>query len=1081
VTARPRRSLEWHFSRRTSPSRIDRAIHIAQAAPMHGACSRTQEALWLAEQASDIGAANSLPLTVEFEGDLDLGALAEALAAVVRVQPALHTRFVTHGGRLTRVEHDASPVAVLETVAEEVPDVEATVAQRSRLPLDLFESPSRIEILRSAPERHLLFANFHHAIFDGPSKDIFTRGLIAAYEAVASREPVVSDAIADYGAYVDLERLYTIELEPAAARYWTPVLHAIRERLQIPSLAMARTRPATGEALRFMLEPALKDELVRLADRQGISLFTLLLAAVQALQYVYAGRQDGHIATMLPMGTRSREMRGTIGVFVNEAPICSTLSAAMSFAELLAQVSERTQALFRLRHFPFNEAVARFGQGEDPRVFVPQMGLSYWKASATKAAVHGTRLNVDRLRPVYGRRWDMRFRFLDGESAMSAGLEYDSGVLDENSARRMVEHLLVLLRTIANRPTVALSELSVLDARDQHILVGEWNATQTPTDGRTTVDLFEAQVERSPDQVALGIEEQALTYRELDDRASVVAGGLAAIGAGPGSVVAICLERGSDLPLAVLAVLKTGAAYLPLDPAHPPERLRFMLEDSGASIAVSRGSVVAATRLRAPSLLLLDDDAPAPLQRDRPRHRPNVDDLAYIIYTSGSTGKPKGVEVAHGSLANFLLSTAREPGITTGDVQVAVASFSFDLAVLELLLPLVAGAHLVVASTAEATDGHALADLLRRSGATYLHATPATWQMLIAAGWSGIETAVSGGEAMSRRLARELLTRADSLWNSYGPTETTIGSTLHRVRDPENVAIGRPIANTAVYVLDRCGMLAPIGVPGELLIGGDGVARGYRNRPDLTSDRFIPNPIRSGSGRLYRTGDLVRLRHEGCLDFLGRIDHQIKLRGHRIEPGEIETTLLTHPQIDRAVVIATSAPSGQSRLVAYLVPARGMTVPSETSLRETLGRSLPAFMIPASFVTLEELPLTPSGKLDRGRLPSPGLAQQTDDYIEPRGRAEKALAAVWAEALGVARVGRNDNFFQLGGHSLLAAEVVGRARIALSMEVPLRLIFSHPTVAGVVRSLSELDGADDDVARIPRAQRRSSSSVPDQR
>jgi amino acid adenylation domain-containing protein len=737
------------------------------------------------------------------------------------------------------------------------------------------------------------------------------------------------------------------------------------------------------------------------------------------------------------MSTRPREMERAIGLFVNEAPLLSRPRRSAAFADLLAEVAAGVAALSRVRQFPFNEALARFGPARDPQALMPRTGISYRRTEGREPEARGVRFAPDRQSPVYGRRWDVRFRFLDRPGGIDVGLEYDTAVLHPAGARRLAAHLRALLGEVVRAPDARLDRLGVPSRPARR--------RPAPRVLPTVPRLFEAQVERRGDAEAIVAGEQRYSYCELNRRAEEIAGRL---GDRRRVIVAVCLERSVDLVASLLAVSRCGAAFLPLDPRYPAERLAFMLRDSRAALLLTQRSLL--DRLGGLGPVMCVDETGA--RTTAPFTQPTPDDLAYVIYTSGSTGRPKGVEIPHGALSNLVMSAARTPGLGPADTQVAVASVSFDLAVLELLGPLTAGARLVVAPADAASDGPALAALLRAHAATFLHATPATWRMLVAAGWHGLATAVSGAEPLTGELARELLSRAGAVWNSYGPTETTVASTYARIRDPDRISIGRAIAGTSVHVLDRARRPVPRGVPGELHIGGAGVARGYLGRPELTREAFVTH----GDDRLYGSGDLVRERDDLALEYLRRLDGQLKIRGFRIEPGEVEAALADDPGVRQALVTAWEDANGDTRLVAYLTTTGG-AAPSATDLRNRLAHRLPDHMIPNLFVPLDRFPVTAGGKVDRRRLPDPAAVER-EPTRAPRTVTEAALAAIWTAVLGLDAVGVDDDFFALGGHSLLAAEVAARAAESLGEPVPVAIVFRHPTVAAMASALDARAG-----------------------
>ena len=579
--------------------------------------------------------------------------------------------------------------------------------------------------------------------------------------------------------------------------------------------------------------------------------------------------------------------------------------------------------------------------------------------------------------------------------------------------------------------------------------------------------LFEEQAQRRPDAAAVISGTQSVTYKELNERSNRFAHYLRGLNVGPGKLAGICLERSAEMLIALLGILKAGAAYVPLDPDFPRDRLEYMAKDARLSVLVTQKSLVSVMQATNATTVCIDTEAeqikklsaesPGQLQAEQ---MSGPEDLAYVIYTSGSTGTPKGVQVHHSAVVNFLCSMAQKPGISEDDILVAVTTLSFDISVLELFLPLSQGACTVIASRDVAADGKLLLQTLQKTKATVMQATPVTWRMLIGAGWNGSPQikVLCGGEAVPRDLANELIDRSPSVWNMYGPTETTVWSTSCQLQDKQGpVMIGRPIANTPVYILDQHLQPVPLGVSGELYIGGAGVSRGYLNRPDLTEKAFVKNPFSPDpSAVMYKTGDLTRYYANGNIEFLGRIDQQIKIRGFRVELGEIETVLLEHPSIKQGVVIVREDRPGDARLVAYMVHAEGLKIDSR-ELRQFLRKKLPDYMIPQHFVELDTLPRTPNGKINRKALPKPDASMQADDnYKEPQTAIEKQLAAIWADILGTKRVGLNDSFFELGGHSVLAIQVVSAVRDSLSVDLPLRAIFETPILIDLAQHIEAL-------------------------
>jgi amino acid adenylation domain-containing protein len=648
-------------------------------------------------------------------------------------------------------------------------------------------------------------------------------------------------------------------------------------------------------------------------------------------------------------------------------------------------------------------------------------------------------------------------------SADDVELQYDADACDDEQAASVHGHVLAILAAAADtdRP---IGELSIFESAARHRVLVEWNQTRRDYPaGSTAADLFEAQVDRTPDAIAAGFEGQTLTYRELNRRADDIAYRLRGLSVEPGVLVGVCAERSLEMLVAVLGIFKAGGAYVPLDPAFPRERLAYMASDAALRVVVTKGDVAELVADSSRAIVNLDADGvvPALQQADRPGRRSTSEDLAYVLYTSGSTGKPKGVEVSQRALTNFLWAMRAQPGCSAADIVLAITTLSFDIAGLELFLPLICGGRVEIASRRTSADGRRLQELIEQRGVTMMQATPATWRMLIETGWQGSPrlTALCGGEALPVDLAHALMTRTAALWNMYGPTETTIWSSIRRVRaEDAEITIGTPIANTEFYVLDERRQPVPIGAPGELYIGGHGLARGYRNRPDLTAERFVRHPFNEEIGaRLYRTGDLVRYRPDGQVIHLGRLDHQVKIRGFRIELGEIEAILAMHRAVQSAVVVPRDTDkSGSAYLAAYVVPRSGMSL-AVAELRAALQEAVPEYMIPSVFVLMSTLPMTPNGKVDRKALPEPerDRASLASAYVAPRTPIEASIVAVWRTALRIEQIGVNDNFFELGGHSLSGLEISMRLVDAVGVELPLQMLFEYPTPAALATRVEE--------------------------
>ncbi|HEX8433121.1 MAG TPA: amino acid adenylation domain-containing protein, partial [Longimicrobium sp.] len=773
----------------------------------------------------------------------------------------------------------------------------------------------------------------------------------------------------------------------------------------------------------------------------------------------YSGSADVVVGSPIA-GRTSKEVEDLIGLFVNTLVLRTDLSGDPSFREVLHRVRDVTLGAYEHQDLPFEKLVAEL-QPERSLAHSPlfqvmftlqNMDLSGGTLAGLEVAAAPADFDTT--------KFDLALDLAAYDGGLVGSFTYSTDLFDRSTIERVRDHLERVLEQVAASAEVRLSELALLGDADRRQLLEVWNDTAADFPSDLCVhELFETQAERTPELVAVVFEGESLTYSELNRRANQLAHHLRAMGVGPDARVAIAVERGPEMMVGLLGVLKAGGAYVPLDPAYPAERLRYTLRDSAPAVLLTQSSLADRFADMAIPTVTLDGAA----WTDQPETNPEragvtPEHLAYVIYTSGSTGQPKGVMNIHRGVVNLLTSMRASLGVEAGDRLLAVTTLAFDISVLELFLPLVSGAQVEILPRAASADPMLLQSAIAESGATLMQATPATWRLLVESDWAGAPTlrALSGGEALPAELAGRIRERVGALWNVYGPTETTIWSCAKPVDDTSRgdrvaVSIGSPIANTQVYVLDAAGEPVPVGVAGELYIGGAGVARGYLNRAATTAERFVPDAFSKEAGaRMYRTGDLARWLADGTLEFLGRTDFQVKVRGFRIELGEIEARLAQHEGVREAVVAAREDVPGDTRLVAYWT---GDAVDAQ-ALRAHLAERLPEHMVPAAYVHLEAMPLTPNGKLDRKALPSPdGAAYSAREYEAPVGATETALAEIWAEVLGVERVGRWDNFFELGGHSLIAVTLISRMR-RRGLHAEVRALFTTPTLAGLAGAVT---------------------------
>ncbi len=787
----------------------------------------------------------------------------------------------------------------------------------------------------------------------------------------------------------------------------------------------------------------------------------VLLAGFDALLARHSGQPDVVVGT--PVANRRLvETEELIGLFVNTLVLRADLTDDPPFSALGRRVREAALEAFAHQDVPFERLVDAL-EVERHLAYSPLFQVMFNLQTPRSTRVELPDLTFEFLEAERGAsQFDLTLNLVQWENGLTGALEYNTDLFDRATMERLLGHYQILLQGALESSDRPVSELPLLTAGERRQLAVDWNDTARPwAAGALLHELFTAQAARTPEAVAVSQGGRALTYRELDERSNRLARRLRRLGVGADVRVGLCVERTPEMVTALLGILKAGGAYVPLDPAHPAERLALVIEDSAVPVLVTEEGLLGSLPPHAAEVLCLDRDEVA-AESDAPLERcADEESLAYVIYTSGSTGRPKGVQLPHRAVVNFLRAMAERPGLRAADVVPALTTLSFDIAGLEIYLPLAVGGRVEVVAKEEAADGRLLAARLAACGATLAQATPATWRLLLDTGWPGIPglRVLCGGEALPRDLADALFDRGAVLWNVYGPTETAVWSAAGKVAAGEGpVLLGSPIANTRLHVVDRAFSQVPVGVAGELLIGGAGVARGYLGRPDLTAEKFVPDPFGAPGDRVYRTGDLVRRHAAGNLEFLGRIDHQVKVRGYRIELGEIEAALLRHPAVSAAVVVARED-GGEKRLVAYL--AGEAESPAAGELRRHLREIVPEYMVPAAFVPLGAFPLTPSGKVDRKALPAPEgtrAAASGAAYVPPRDEMELRIAGIWRDVLKVDKVGAEDNFFDLGGHSLLLAQVHSRLGEALGRDLALLDLFRYPTVGSLAAHLARASG-----------------------
>ncbi|MDH6139909.1 amino acid adenylation domain-containing protein [Kitasatospora sp. GP30] len=1018
-----------------------------------------QEQHWFLDQLWSGDAAYLVPFTLRLRGPLRTDALAAAMRTVVERHQVLGATFGFEDGVLQQLTHQGRAFELtVQAVDGATPAGREQAALRyavaqARAKFDLRTGPLlRTRLLVLGPQDHVLLWIAHHAVADGWSVGVLIEELSAAYRAelagTAAELPDLPIQFADFAQW-QRERLEG----PGAAE----LIGRWRARLAgAPAAAVPTDHPRPpvqtfrGESLDFTLPDSTTAALTTLGRRYGATLYPVLLAALHVLVARHGGEPDAVTGAVLA-GRARRETEPLIGPFANTLPLRIDASADPAFPDLLAQVRDTVLDGMTDQELPFGHLVKELGVGRDTSrnplyQVLFSMGSLPRGSGETQLAPGLTLVPVGL--PNGTSRLDLEFTMELTGASLAGRLDYNTDLYERRTAQRLIDQFAVLLAAIAADPELPVSRYPLLAEDEQLRTLAASARPGRPAIRTGFLDLFARQVRDHPDAVAVHCDGRRLTYRQLDTLADRIAHAVLAQTDSPAPVVAVGTGRTIDLLPAIVGILKAGGVYLPLELEYPADRLAYMMADSGAELLITGSEPQPELTALLPATLSVaelggPEDGPA----GSVPARPDLDRLAYVMYTSGSTGRPKGVAVQHHALGNFLASMAELRVMRDGDTTLALASLPFDGSVIELFLPLAVGAAVVVGRRADARDGARLLKLLTDHRVTVLHGTPSTWRLLLDTGADpGLRAALSGGEALPPGLARELRARIPEVWNLYGPAETTVYSLARRLTADDTPLIGRPIAGTTVQVLDERLRPVPPGVLGELHIGGAGLAQGYLNLPELTAARFVTHPV-TGE-RLYRTGDLFRERTDGTLTFHGRVDHQVKLRGHRIEPGEIESVLTRHPAVREAVVLPKTFAEDDRRLVAYVRCGADVT---EAELKSAARGLLPEYLMPSRVVLLRDFPLNGSGKVDRKALDALPLTEDDpgERYEAPATPTQAQLATAWHDLLGRSRIGVREDFFTAGGHSLLAVRLLHRVRDEFGVEVPLDAFFAAPTIAGL--------------------------------
>jgi len=1061
--------------------------------------SYSQQRLWFIDQLEPNNSAYNISDTLTFTGSFAEAALRRALDEITRRHESLRTTFAASDGQPVQVVSSPQPHALPVIDLSHLPEDERETAlqqlseEETNRSFDLKTGPLwRVVLVRLAADEHVLLLMVHHIISDAWSIQLMEDELMTLYAAYSrGEESPLEELPIQYADFAIWQRewLQGDELEQQL-KYWREQLAGVPEVLDLPT---DKPRPVVlspagaNQSLGFSKQ--LTEGLKLLSQREGVTLFMTLLAAFKTLLYRYAGQEDIVVGT--PVTNRARqELEPVIGFFTNTLVLRTDMSGNPSFLELLGRVKEVCLGAYAHQDLPFEKLV------EELR---PERSLSHaalvqvmfqllsnpaaageeeqeLEEEETVAADEQDELSVVPATVISEIGIDL---FESNGDGLVGRIEYSTDLFEHTTIRRMIRHFEMLLEAIVADPAQRLSELQLMTEAERRRLLFEWNSTARDFPAHQCLhQLFEAEAERVPEAAAIIYEQERLSYRELNVRANRVAHYLRRLGVGPEVSVAVCLERSVEAIVAVLGILKAGGVCVALDPDYPEQRLSFMLKDSSATVLLTRKDLLPELSEQTVRVVCLESEweTISGESGENPQSEVMAENLSFVIYTSGSTGQSKGVTLNHRGLVNRILWGQENYRLTTDDRVLQYFSYCFDFATWELFTALAAGAGLVLARPGGQQDASYLVRLMADEKVTTLGCVPSMLDLLLdeplIKQCGSLRKVLCGGEALPVELQERFLERLPhaELQNTYGPTEASIDVTSWVCRseaEQQLVPLGHPVANTELYVLDPYLQPVPVGVPGELYIGGAGLARGYLNRPQLTAEKFIPNPFSQLPGtRLYRTGDLTRYRTDGAIEFLGRLDQQVKIRGFRVEPGEIESALGHHPSVREAVVVARGGVADAKRLVAYFVADRNgpsLNGEAQSELRGFLRERLPEYMIPSAFVQLDAWPLTPNGKLNRRALPEPAEAHfgSEANYVAPQTAMEQTIAGIWQELFGMGQISVDSNFFDLGGHSLIMVRVHSRLREALRREIPLIDLFRYPTISSLAKSLSGEASADD--------------------
>ena len=1062
------REIESKVALNEEPSSSKSIFH-KQISEKQYPISNGQLRLWFIDKFELGNRAYNLPLDYKISGEIDTAVFEKSIDFLINRHESLRTIFLAPDGfpiqKITDLKPFKLDIRNLEDLPDDVKKIETEkYSSKNELhKFDLETGPLFVfQLLKLSSSEWIFLFNFHHIISDGWSINVFLEELGIAYSSLIEKKPIDLPILPiSYLDYSIWENEWLKGEESQKQReFWENELKGLPDLLQLPmDFHRPPQKTSDGDEVSILIDKNLTDQLHRFSLQNEVSVFVTLLATFNTLLTRYCYEEDFVVGIQVA-NRRHTELEKLTGILLNNLPLRVTTTDATSFREMLELTKQKFFQLYENQEFPIDQIVEMHKVTRHANITpLIQVAFNFLSMFDREISLQESKMEIiDKRRSIA--QFDLTLHIYENKKHLNCVFEFNTNLFKKERIERMANHFFELLNYILKNPEEKINKIPILTEPEKKLMLTEWNETEVEFQNNKCIhQLFEEQVIRTPDSTALVFENEEISYLELNIRANQLANFLLKQGAAEDKIVSVFVERSIGMVVALLAISKTGATYLPLDPIYPKDRLAIILKDAKPVICISQKSLVDIMPESTGKLVLLDDFSLFQNENNSNLDIGNPDKPVYIIYTSGSTGKPKGVPIRHNSLVNLVSSMNKSLKISADDVLFSVTTITFDIAEMDIYGPLSKGAKIVIASQNTISDMELLIEKFKQSKPTLFEATPVTYKMLVINGWQGNTNVrlVCGGEALSKELVRELLPRCKEIWNVYAPTETTVYSVVKKLspKDAEGdgyVPLGRPIDNTLLYVLNKELVPVPIGITGELYIGGVGLSPGYLNLPEMTSSRFINNPfLNSEKSSIYKTGDLVRYLDNGDVLFLNRIDDQVKIRGFRIELGEIESALSLHNSVKSNVVIVREDQGYEKKLYAYIILKDGFEG-DQTEIRNFLKSKLPDYMIPSVYILLDRFPLTQTGKIDRKALPNPNeiISQRTKVFTPPRTKNEMEIARIWSETLNIAEIGIEDNFFELGGNSLFATILISRINKYFDIQLPLRLIFEKQNIAEIV-------------------------------